>query len=194
MNASAGKVVGILFLVLVIFFAVGAVKFLFFVPAGVVHGVFNGWDHWNWDRIWSWSWPWVGFAGLFGLIALAFWIAVVVWVYKDAEKRGMNPAIWALVVLITHLVGLIVYAIVRGSHPLKTGPSGVPVSPSSPPVSVPPAPSAPPAAVCPGCGKPSDKNHAFCGYCGANLRPSCSKCGAELKPEWKACPSCGEKI
>jgi len=197
MNASTGKILGIIFLVLVVFFAVGAIRFLFFAPAGVIHGVFNGWDGFHWDRIWNWGWPWVGFVGLFGLAVLAFWIAVVVWVYRDAEKRGMNAAIWALVVLFTHLVGLIIYAIVRGSHPIPMSAGGVPpVSGPAPfrPAPSSPAPSGPPPAGCPHCGKPAGRDQNFCAHCGARLRPACLKCGAEIRPEWKACPSCGEKL
>ena len=40
-------------------------------------------------------------------------IILGVWVYKDAEERGMEAALWLLIVLLTGIVGLIIYLIVR---------------------------------------------------------------------------------
>lgn len=40
-----------------------------------------------------------------------------VYVYKDADKRGMNPLLWVLiVVLVPGLIGFILYLIFRGSN------------------------------------------------------------------------------
>lgn len=41
-------------------------------------------------------------------------ILILIWVYNDAKARGMdNPVIWLVVVLITGLIGLIIYLVVR---------------------------------------------------------------------------------
>jgi cbb3-type cytochrome oxidase subunit 3 len=195
MNASTGKIFGIIVVVLLVFFAVGAIRFLFMAPYGVFQGGgWHGWQRWFDD----WGWPWIGFAGLFGLAALIVWIAVVVWVYRDAEKHGMNAAIWALVVLFTHLVGLVIYLIVRGSHPLAVPSGGGASSPASPPpggtATAPPVtPSAGPLS-CPNCGKPVGPDQAFCAHCGTRLRPACPNCGSEIRAEWKACPNCGTRL
>jgi TctA family transporter len=60
-----------------------------------------------------------GFLGL-GLLCLAipiiwFIIAIMlcIWVYRDAESRGMSGALWLIIVLITGLLGLVIYLIVR---------------------------------------------------------------------------------
>ncbi|MEX2750903.1 MAG: hypothetical protein Q6366_003350 [Candidatus Freyarchaeota archaeon] len=51
------------------------------------------------------------------LIILIVWcviaIALAVWVYKDAEERGMEGALWLIIVLLLGLIGLIIYLIVR---------------------------------------------------------------------------------
>ncbi len=47
-------------------------------------------------------------------------ILLAVWVYKDAEKRGMGGVLWLIVVIITGIIGLIIYLIVRADHPAKT--------------------------------------------------------------------------
>lgn len=50
-------------------------------------------------------------------LVIAFWciisIILAVWVYSDAEKRGMEAALWLLIVLLTGIIGLIIYLIVR---------------------------------------------------------------------------------
>ncbi len=40
-------------------------------------------------------------------------ILIAVWVYRDAKERGMEAALWLLIVLFTGLIGLIIYLIVR---------------------------------------------------------------------------------
>ena len=62
--------------------------------------------------------PWLGF-GVCAIVYLAIfivWIILAIWVYKDAKKRGENAVLWLLVVLLTGIIGLIVYLIVRKSE------------------------------------------------------------------------------
>lgn len=40
-------------------------------------------------------------------------ILLLIWVYKDAQKRGANPVLWLIVVLIAGILGLIIWLIVR---------------------------------------------------------------------------------
>ncbi|MEM3562973.1 MAG: hypothetical protein QXS27_09365 [Candidatus Jordarchaeaceae archaeon] len=51
------------------------------------------------------------------LIAVIVWciiaIAIAVWVYRDAESRGENGALWLIIVLLLGIIGLIIYLIVR---------------------------------------------------------------------------------
>jgi len=63
----------------------------------------------------------IGFvAFILGLIAL--WIYICVYVYRDAKRRGMDATVWLLLVLLTGLIGLIVYLIVRRDHPIQPPP------------------------------------------------------------------------
>lgn len=61
-----------------------------------------------------------GFAvlgGIIGLACIAIWfilaIILMIWVYKDAEKRGSSGVLWLLIVLITGIIGLIIWLVVR---------------------------------------------------------------------------------
>lgn len=59
-------------------------------------------------------WQWMWFPMMF---MMAGWviigIAIAVWVYRDAEARGEDGAIWLLIVLFTSIIGLIIWLIVR---------------------------------------------------------------------------------
>lgn len=65
---------------------------------------------------------WTGglFAGAFCLVwvvMLIIWIAIGVWMYKDAEKRGKSGALWLIIGLLLGIIGLIVWLIVRPPEP-----------------------------------------------------------------------------
>ncbi len=176
MDASTGRTLGIIAVILLVLLIAWPVKYILFAPVGIVHGVFNGFHLRHFDGSDSWAWPWIGLAGFFALAALVVWIAVLVWVYKDAEKRRMSGPLWVLIVFFVHLIGLLIYFLVRADHPIPSR-------------EVPPS-----APVCPKCGKPVDKDHAYCFSCGEPLKRACSKCGHEIQPDWKACPNCGQQL
>ena len=44
-------------------------------------------------------------------------IVLMVWVYKDAEARGMGGALWFIIILCTSWIGCLIFLIVRGNHP-----------------------------------------------------------------------------
>jgi RNA polymerase subunit RPABC4/transcription elongation factor Spt4 len=187
MNASTAKTLGIILVVFIVLMVVWPLKSLVFAPAGVFHGLSNSWPGLRADG--DWVWPWIGFAGLFGLLFLAFWIVLIVWVYRDAEKRGMNAIVWALVVFFLHFLGLIIYMLIRSEHPVRSrepGSAGAPFAPPAAPIMAPP--------TCPKCGKTTDKLHTFCPACGERIKPACPACGRDVQPGWKACPNCGGSL
>ena len=50
-----------------------------------------------------------------------FVIAVVlgVWVYNDAERRGQSGPLWLVIVLLTGVIGLVIWLVVREGHPVR---------------------------------------------------------------------------
>jgi len=163
------------------------------VPLGVFTGFAHGFRGINFDA-WQFR-PWFPFLPALGLgiFFLILWIAVIVWVYKDAEQRGMNGLLWSLLVFFGHLIGLLVFLIVRQDHPV----GGAPAKSSAPPASrssSPPAAAATAAAIpltCPSCKKPIDETFTYCPHCGTALQPVCKNCGKSVDAAWKACPYCG---
>jgi D-alanyl-lipoteichoic acid acyltransferase DltB (MBOAT superfamily) len=58
----------------------------------------------------------IGIAFLILLIPVVWFIVAIllcIWVYRDAKSRGMNGALWLIIVLIAGIIGLIIYIVVR---------------------------------------------------------------------------------
>ena len=112
---------------------------------------------------------------LLGLALLVVWIFLIIWVYRDAERRGMNGLLWALLVFIGHVVGFIIYLIIRSD-------------------SVPAVSKEEKTEPCPKCEKPVEVGFTFCPHCGAKLHSACPKCKKPVEEEWSVCPHCGTKL
>jgi TctA family transporter len=60
--------------------------------------------------------------GFLCLIPIIYWVIAIllcIWVYKDAESRGMEGVLWLIVVLLTGIIGLIIYLVVRKEKPVQ---------------------------------------------------------------------------
>jgi TctA family transporter len=60
----------------------------------------------------------LGFWGIFVIGYYAVAIILCIWVYKDAEKRGLNGGLWLLIIILTGLIGFIIYMVIarRGNN------------------------------------------------------------------------------
>ncbi len=71
------------------------------------------------------------------ILGIALWVWLLVWVYRDAKSRGMEAALWVLVVAVVGLLGLIIYLVVRRDHstyrPAYYPPPGYAYPPPPPP-------------------------------------------------------------
>jgi len=111
-------------------------------------------------------------AGLVTLAALftASFIFMLAYVNRDASRRGMNSALWTILVLIFlptwGLIGLVVYLLMREPLPYP----------------------------CPECGTTVNARFNFCPNCKCNLHPSCPQCKREVGELDKFCPSCGNDL
>jgi hypothetical protein len=129
--------------------------------------------------------PWFPFFPLWSLslFFLIVWAYIIVWVYKDAERRGMNGVLWALLVFIGNLIGLLIFLIIRQEH-----------RPASPGQVAPAAPAPKTCCACPSCQQPIEKNHTYCPHCGATIQQVCASCGKPAETAWKVCPHCGSPL
>lgn len=102
------------------------------------------------------------------LLAIALPIFIGVYVYRDANKRGMNGVLWMLVaILAPTFIGLIIYLLVRSNYSDMN---------------------------CPACGTRVTDSYMVCPNCGSKLRPTCPNCAIPVQPEWKVCPQCAEPL
>ena len=104
------------------------------------------------------------------IIPLIFCIPVLlgVYVYRDANKRGMNAVLWTLIAILTpSLLGLIIYLLVRNNHSDLT---------------------------CPNCNSRVEESFVVCPNCRTKLKPTCETCGAMVQTTWKVCPHCGTDL
>lgn len=118
-------------------------------------------DEWTYDDSAS-AWTFWGLTGaLCFLPVIGFIISIVIaiWVYKDAERRGSSGALWLIILLLTNILGLIIWLIVRP-----------PIGGKQPQTSTAAAP--PPASTerrCPSCGRVIPDDARVCPYCGKNF-------------------------
>ncbi|MBO3839967.1 MAG: hypothetical protein QXN75_04415 [Thermoproteota archaeon] len=66
------------------------------------------------------EWIFAGIMGVLCLVPIIYWVIAIllcIWVYRDAESRGMNGVMWLIVVLIAGIIGLIIYLVVRKEKP-----------------------------------------------------------------------------
>jgi undecaprenyl pyrophosphate phosphatase UppP len=66
----------------------------------------------------------MGCSCIIGLVCLGIWIALAIWVYRDAKSRGMdNAVLLTIVTVITGILGLIIYLLMRPKGNLVPCPS-----------------------------------------------------------------------
>lgn len=102
---------------------------------------------------------------ILGLILAFYWIGLALWVYKDAGRKKLNASLWGLLILITNLVGLIVYLIYNQSN-----------------------------LTCHKCGSLQNKGNLFCSFCGTEINKACPYCKALISKGDIYCGRCGNKI
>ncbi len=102
------------------------------------------------------------------IILFLIWVGVVgSIVYRDANKRGMDPYLWATVaVFIPFFLGIIIYLVVRSNG----------------------------RTVCEKCGKPIHSDYKICPFCSHCRELLCSGCSRPIDPEWKVCPYCERRL
>jgi len=186
-NSNNGKAIALVVIIVVL--ALFAFRSVFFL---LPFGVFPGIAHSAGEVGPSISGFLHGF-GPFGRLAflilpvafIILWGAVLIWVYRDAEKRGMSGILWLLLVLIGNVIGLLIFAIVRSETPLKR---------SAQAANAAAGPACCPSEMCPACGKALGPGFEFCPYCGKSLKKTCPACGKPVQNDWKVCPVCGASV
>ena len=103
-------------------------------------------------------------------LTLAILIFLIAYVNRDAKRRGMNSALWTILVIILlpawGFIGFVIYFLMREPLPYP----------------------------CPQCGTSVSARYNFCPNCKCNLHPSCPQCKREVGEMDKFCPHCGNDL
>jgi ABC-type Fe3+ transport system permease subunit/RNA polymerase subunit RPABC4/transcription elongation factor Spt4 len=103
-------------------------------------------------------------------LVMAVFIFMIAYVNRDAKRRGMNSALWTLLVLILSpgylIIGFLTYFLMREPLPYP----------------------------CPQCANSVGARFNFCPNCKCNLHPSCAQCKREIAETDKFCPYCGNDL
>jgi hypothetical protein len=178
MAASADKTIGLILLLIIIIAVASVLSPYIMMPVVHMSKGLVGLKNLASLRHMNFEFGIPVFPSIVGMLSFVIWIVIIFWVYNDAERRGMSGILWALLVFIGNIVGLLIYLIVRaGNYP-------------APPVQR----AAAMPSSCPSCSKPVQADFKLCPHCGTTLRSQCPSCGKSTAPEWKVCPYCGHSM
>jgi hypothetical protein len=110
--------------------------------------------------------PLVIFWGVMVGFFFAFYMLMIGYVNRDAQRRGMNSALWTLimVLLLASGIGFIVYFLLRQPVVLN----------------------------CPQCAERVESAYNFCPKCHFQLNPICTECRHAVRPGDNYCARCGQ--
>ena len=121
------------------------------------------------------------------VLALLFWVALVIWTYRDIKDRTSDLAMQILSFLLVAgfaPLGLMLYLIMRPRETLDEA-YGRSLEEEALLREI------GEDSTCPSCRKFSERSFLFCPYCQTRLRNHCLGCGQVLSLSWIACPQCG---
>jgi hypothetical protein len=105
--------------------------------------------------------------GFFTGTILACYFLLIVYVNRDAARRGMNRVLWTVgAVFITHGLGIILYLVLR--QPL--------------------------VSRCPQCDAAVQGGFNYCPKCNHQLHPTCPHCQHPVQGNEVYCPYCGGAV
>ncbi|MCS6844734.1 MAG: zinc ribbon domain-containing protein [Caldilineales bacterium] len=118
---------------------------------------------------------------------LAFWLAMVIWTWRDirARSRDIFAALLAIVlVAVFPVLGLLLYLLLRPKETLAEAYDRALEEEAL-------LRSIEERLVCPNCQRPVDEQWRFCAYCHTQIKKECPACGRLLELGWTLCPYCG---
>ncbi len=127
-------------------------------------------------------------AALFlGAIFAAFWVAMIVWTFRDIRARSRDLLAQVLAILLVALfplVGLFLYLLMRPKDTLAESYDRALEEEAL-------LQSLEERLSCPKCHNRVEKEFLLCPVCYQPLKKPCAECGKLLNLEWDVCPYCG---
>ncbi len=98
-------------------------------------------------------------------VFMIYWLLLALWVYSNALRGGLAAPFWGIAVLLTNIIGVMVYELYKHSN-----------------------------EICPYCGKVQQRSAVYCSGCGMQLKKMCANCGKAVGEDDRFCPECGISI
>ena len=124
----------------------------------------------------------------FGIVAVAVWLAIVIWVYRDMRARSKDTIVQLLAVLLVaipafDLPGLLIYLFLRPRETLSEAyERSLEEEALLQEIEEKP--------TCPGCGQRVQPLWQVCPNCRTRLKRLCVTCRNLLELSWPICPYC----
>jgi RNA polymerase subunit RPABC4/transcription elongation factor Spt4 len=125
-----------------------------------------------------------------GMVLAAFWLAMIIWTYRDMRARSRDSLaqiIVALMVAVLTVPGLLIYMFLRPRETLSEAyERSLEEEALLQEIEEKP--------VCPGCKQRVQEDWQACPNCHTRLKRPCTRCGRMLDLSWDLCPYCASTV
>jgi RNA polymerase subunit RPABC4/transcription elongation factor Spt4 len=139
----------------------------------------------NWNNV---SLVVLGLTAFISAFAVALWISLVIWTFRDMRARTRDAfaqLLASLMVLVLGPLGVVLYLILRPRDTLaEVYERSLEEEALLQDIEE--------RHICPGCKQPIEPDFVLCPVCHTRLRRPCIHCGRLIHPRWGVCPYCGE--
>ncbi|MCL6647102.1 MAG: zinc ribbon domain-containing protein [Chloroflexi bacterium] len=120
---------------------------------------------------------------------LAFWVALLIWTFRDIRSRSRNPltALFAvLLVAVFNIPGLVLYLLLRPRETIAEQYERTLEEESL-------LQELEEQGACPKCKARVEDDFLLCPNCRTRLKKVCAGCGRALHLRWNVCPYCARE-
>jgi len=125
-----------------------------------------------------------------GAFAIALWISLVIWTFRDIRRRSRDPLVQilsALLVAVLNLPGVLVYLLLRPGRTLEDEYQHTLEEESL-------LQSLEELPLCPGCERRVREDWQLCPNCHTKLKKPCHHCNRLMELPWNICPYCATPV
>lgn len=131
-----------------------------------------------------------GFVVYGGMVLAAFWLAMIIWTFRDMRARSRDmiaQVIVAFMVAVLTVPGLLIYLFLRPRETLSEAyERSLEEEALLQEIEEKP--------VCPGCKQRVQDEWQACPSCHTRLKRPCTRCGRMLDLSWDLCPYCATAV
>ena len=128
----------------------------------------------------------LGIAVYTGVNFIIFWVAMIIWAYRDMRARSRDALAQlfvAILVALLNVPGIFIYMLLRPRETLSEAyERSLEEEALLQEIEEKP--------TCPGCGQRAHDNWQACAYCHTRLKKPCIHCKELLELSWTLCPYC----